>query len=352
MYKIFVINPGSTSTKVAYYEDDRKVRETSITHPAEELSKYSRAIEQLAMRKNVVLEFMQSIGITKLDAAISRGGPLKPLKSGVYRINESMLTDIREGRVRAEHISLVGPLIAYELTQKFGGIPMVADPISVDEFEPLARISGIPEIERQALQHTLNIKAVARKVAAKLGKKLDELNLVVTHIGGGISVCPLKKGKIVDTNNAVEEGPFSPERSGGLPVTTLVKLCFSGKYSYEWIRRRLVGNGGLMAYLGTNDLREVDRRIEAGDDYARLILEAMAYQIAKEIGAMSTVLYGEVDRIVLTGGGARCERLVNWIVQRVKFIAPVEVYPGEDEISALASAALRALRGEEAILEY
>ena len=263
-----------------------------------------------------------------------------------------MLTDIREGRVRAEHISLVGPLIAYELTQKFGGIPMVADPISVDEFEPLARISGIPEIERQALQHTLNIKAVARKVAAKLGKKLDELNLVVAHIGGGISVCPLKKGKIVDTNNAVEEGPFSPERSGGLPVTTLVKLCFSGKYSYEWIRRRLVGNGGLMAYLGTNDLREVDRRIEAGDDYARLILEAMAYQIAKEIGAMSTVLYGDVDRIVLTGGGARCERLVNWIIQRVKFIARVEVYPGEDEISALASAALRALRGEEPILEY
>jgi len=352
MYKIFVINPGSTSTKVAYYEDDRKVHATSITHPAEELSKYSLAVEQLDLRKNVILEFMQSTGITKLDAVISRGGPLKPLKSGVYRINENMLTDIREGRVRAEHISLVGPLIAYELTQKFGGIPMVADPISVDEFEPLARISGIPEIERQALQHTLNIKAVARKVAAKLGRKLDELNLVVAHIGGGISVCPLKKGKIVDTNNAVEEGPFSPERSGGLPVTTLVKLCFSGKYSYEWIKRRLVGNGGLMAYLGTNDLREVDRRIEAGDDYALLILEAMAYQIAKEIGAMSTVLYGEVDRIILTGGGARCDRLVNWIVQRVKFIAPVEVYPGEDEIAALASAALRALRGDEPILEY
>ncbi|MCK4352846.1 butyrate kinase [candidate division WOR-3 bacterium] len=347
MCKIIVINPGSTSTLIALFENEKEIRREKIEHPASEIKKYSNALEQLEFRKEVIKNALSKWGVGDVSAVIGRGGPLKPLRSGTYKINETMVNDIKEGRVQAEHISNIGPLLAYEIGKEFNVPLFTADPVSVDEFEPLSRVSGIPELKRIALQHTLNIKAMAKKVADEIGKPLEEINLIVAHLGGGISICPLKKGCIIDANNANEEGPFSPERAGTLPATQLVKLCFSKKYDEKWLRKRIIGNGGLTAYLGTNKVKEVENRISAGDKEAKFYLEAMAYQIAKEIGAMATVLKGKVDAVVMTGGAANSEFLIKWIKERVSFIAPIFVYPGENEMLALAQSALRILKGEE-----
>ncbi|MDI6839333.1 MAG: butyrate kinase [bacterium] len=356
-YKIFVINPGSTSTIVALFENDKEINRVKIEHSQEELKKYSSAIEQLEFRKQMIKNILNEwriparrfalTGGKDVNAVVGRGGLLKPLESGTYRINEAMVNDIKEGRVQSEHISNIGPLLAFEIGNELGVPSFTADPVSVDEFEPLSRVSGIPEIKRIALQHTLNIKAMAKKASKELGKSLEEINLIVAHIGGGISICPIKRGRIVDSNNANEEGPFSPERSGGLPVYQLVKLCFSGKYDESWLKKRIVGNGGLIAYLETNKVEEVEERIAKHDEKAKFYLEAMAYQIAKEIGAMATVLKGKVDVIVITGGAANSNMLINWIKERISFIAPILVYPGENEMLALAQATLRILKNEE-----
>ncbi len=354
MYRILVINPGSTSTKIAMYEDEKEAWSETITYRKEDLDGFNRSIEQLEMRRIDIMDLLKNRGVDlkMVSAVVGRGGPFRPLGSGTYLVDEKLLDDIKMGNVQADHISNIGAVLAHELAEKAGVSAYFVDPVSVDEFEPIARISGIPELERISLLHTLNIRATAYRAARDLGKSLTEINLIVAHLGGGISICPIRKGRIIDVNNANEGGPFSPERSGSLPVSSLVKLCYSGKFSFEEMKKRIVGNGGLVAYLGTNDSREVERRIEKGDEDARLIYEAMAYQIAKEIGAMSSVLKGSVDCIVITGGLANSVMLVEWIKERISFIAPVYIYGGENEMEALAHGVLRVLRKEEMVKKY
>ncbi len=268
------------------------------------------------------------------------------------QIDEQLIKDILEGNVQADHISNIGALLAYEIAGKHGLPAFFVDPVSVDEFEPIARISGIPELERISLLHALNIKSIAYKAAGELGKPLSKLNLVVAHLGGGISICAIEKGKIIDVNNANEGGPFSPDRSGSLPVSSLVKLCYSDKYTLDQMKKRLVGNGGIVAYLGTNDVQEVEKRIKNGDKEALLIYEAMAYQISKEIGAMAAVLKCRIDAILLTGGIAHSTMLVEWIRERVGILAQIHVFAGENEMEALAGGALRVLRNDEQARRY
>jgi butyrate kinase len=263
-----------------------------------------------------------------------------------------MINDIKAGRMLGEHISNIGAILAKGVAEKFGVSAFISDPVSVDEFEDIARVSGIPEIRRDALQHTLNMKSTARLAAVEMNKNVEDLQLVIAHLGSGISVCPMKNGRLIDTNNATQEGPFSPQRSGGLPVNHLVDLCFSGKYDRKWIKKRLVGNGGLVAYIGTSDMRQIEERIKSNDSEAKFYLEALAYQVSKEIGAMATVLKGKVDVIILTGGCAYSEILNEMIVDRVKYIAPIKIYPGEREMLALAEAVLRVLEGKEEVKPY
>jgi len=350
---ILAINPGSTSTKVAIFEGTINKLQKNISHPADELKKFEKISDQFNYRKEIILEWLKENGIelSELRAVVGRGGLLRPMPGGTYLVTEKMMEDLKIG-IQGEHASNLGGLIARGIADAAGVEAYIVDPVAVDEFEDIARISGMPEIERKSLSHALNIKAVAHRIAKKLEKPLSELNLIVAHLGGGISIAPLYKGRIIDVNNANEMGPFSPERTGGLPVGDVVTLCFSGKYTLQEIKKKISGQGGLVAYLGTNDAREVEKMIQAGDKKAELVFEAMAYQIAKEIGAMATVLKGKVDRVVLTGGLAHSKRLVDSIIRRVSFIAPIEIHPGEDEMQALAEGVLRVLNGEEVAKIY
>ena len=353
-YKILVINPGSTSTKIAVYEGEREVFARAISHSTEHLGKFKRIYEQYDFRKQLVLEVLEEEGIPleSLDAVAGRGGNMKPVVGGTYRVNEQMLEDLKVG-VMGQHPSNLGAIIAEEIAGRLGLPAYVVDPVVVDEMEAIAKISGMPEIERKAKDHPLNQKAAARRAAAELGMEYGLANLLVAHLGGGISIGIHKKGRIIDVNNVLDgDGPFSPERSGGLPVGSLVELCFSGKYTKDEVMKKIVGKGGLTAYLGTNDGREIQRRIKNGDEYARLIYQAMAYQIAKEIGAGATVLKGKVDAIVLTGGISNDREFVSWIEESVSFIAPLKVYPGEFEMEALAQGVLRVLKGQEEVKIY
>jgi len=353
-YRLLIINPGSTSTKIAIYDNEKPVLEQTLRHSNEELAPYSTIIDQYEFRKNVILDTLNSngINISKLNAVVGRGGLLKPMEGGTYRVNDRMLEDLRNA-IMGQHASNLGAIIANEIASQLGIPAFIVDPVVVDEMDDIARLSGMPEISRKSILHALNQKAVARRAAADLGKKYEDLNLIVAHMGGGISVGAHRKGRVVDVNNALDgEGPFSPERAGGLPVGGLIKLCYSGKYTLEEMKKKLVGKGGLVAYLGTNDGREVTKMIEAGDKNAELVYEAMAYQVAKEIGACAAVLEGKVDAVCITGGLAYDSRLMGWIKERVEFIAEVRIYPGEDEMIALAQGGLRVLRGEEQAKEY
>ena len=347
MYKILVINPGSTSTKVGFFEDEREILRETITHDAVFLSKFERIFDQYEFRKSAVVDFLNRnhIDLKELSAVVGRGGIIHPVSAGTYLVNEKMIEDSKNSPI--EHASNLGAVIAYEIAKPLGIPAFIVDPVVVDEFIPLARISGLKEIERKSRLHALNMRRVAIQRAKEKGGKLSDFNFIVGHIGGGISIAPFMKGRIVDVNDASSGGPFSPERSGGLPSGDLVKMCFSGKYTKKEIKKKIMGKGGVVAYLGTNDMREVERRIEEGDDFAKLIFEAMAYQIAKEIGADATVLKGDVDEIILTGGVVNSKRLVELIKERVSFIAPIVLFPGEKELEALALGALRVLRGEE-----
>ena len=347
-YKILAINPGSTSTKIAVYADETCLFEETIRHSAEELAPFARINDQYEFRRQLVEKVLTThdIKIEELSAVVGRGGPLKPIPSGTYIVNDTMCEDLRAG-VQAEHASNLGGLIARGIADQAGIPAFIVDPVSVDEFEPLARITGIPEIQRRSLFHALNLKAVAHRVACDLGRDYHSLNLIMVHLGGGISVGIQQGGRMIDVANPNETGPFSPERAGAVPTGDLVKMCYSGKYTLEQMKKKLVGSAGLVAHLGTNDGREIERRINAGDKHAALVYEAMAYQVAKEIGAMATVVSGRVDAIVLTGGLAHSKMLTGWISNRVRFIADVLIYPGEDEIKALVEGALRVLRGEE-----
>ncbi len=353
-YKILSINPGATSTKVALYVDKNPLIVEVLRHSAEELKVYAKTLDQLDYRKNIVLEFLKrnNLKIMNLSAVVGRGGAFKPLSSGTYRVNQRMLSDIRAGNVQADHVSNLGALIANELTRETEIPAFIVDPVSVDEFPPIARISGLPELERKSLSHALNIKMVARKAAFELGKRYEELNLIIVHLGSGISVSSHLKGQMIDVNNANDGGPFSPQRCGSLPVTGLAKLCFSGKYTYAEMYDKITKKGGLLAYLDTDDVEEIEKMIDSGDKKAKLTYEAMVYQIAKEIGAMATTLSGKVDAIILTGGIANSERLINMIKPRVDFLSKVLVFPGEDEMEALTLGVLRVLTGEEKEKEY
>jgi butyrate kinase len=348
VYRILTINPGSTSTKIALYENEKPAFEEVIRHSREELAPFHKVYDQYEFRYNLVKQALDKHGIAleSLDAVVGRGGPLKPIPSGIYVVNERMREDLRTG-VQTDHASNLGGLLAHGLAELVGIPAYIVDPVSVDEFEPLARVTGFPEVQWHSLFHALNLKAVAHRVAKNLGREYNDLNLVMVHLGGGISVGAQRKGRMIDVANPNDTGPFSPERAGSLPTSDLIKMCFSGKYTLEDMKNKLIGNGGLVAHLGTSDGRDVEKRIAAGDEHAALIYEAMAYGVAKEIGAMSTVLQGDVDAIILTGGLAHSQRLVNWLRSRVGFLAPVLVYPGEDELQALAEGGLRVLRGEE-----
>lgn len=353
-YRILSINPGATSTKVAIYENEKPIKVKAIRHNPADLSAYKRTIDQLTCRKELVLKFLKKnkIEIENLSAVVGRGGPFKPLFSGTYRVNQRMLSDVKSGKVQADHVSNLGCLLAYDLTRGTKIPSFIVDPVSVDEFPPVARISGLPELPRKSLSHALNIKMVARKAAKKLGKNYEKLNLIIVHLGSGISVTSHKNGRMIDVNNANDGGPFSPQRVGSIPVTGLAKLCVSGKYTWAQIYERLTKKGGLLAHLGTDDLKDIEKRINRGDNKARLIYEAMVYQIAKEVGAMATTLKGKVDAIVLTGGMANSKNFIKIIKEKVKFLAPVLVFPGEDEMEALTRGALRVLKGEEKAKEY
>lgn len=352
--RILAINPGSTSTKIAIYENEKCLFETTLRHSTEEISKYKHIFDQYEFRKNVILDVLneKEINLTKLSAVVGRGGLLKPIEGGTYLVSEPMLDDLKRG-VLGEHASNLGGVLAFEIASKLNIPSYIVDPVVVDELEEIARISGIPEIERISIFHALNQKAVARRAAKELGRDYKDMNLIVAHLGGGISVGAHKKGRVVDVNNALDgEGPFSPERSGGLPVGDLIKLCFSGTMTQGEIKKRITGNGGLVAYLGTNNAKEVSERIASGDSEAELVYKAMAYQVAKEIGSCAAVLKGEVDAILLTGGIAYDKQFIEWIEKRVQFIAPVKKYPGEDEMTALVEGAQRILNGEEEARQY
>jgi butyrate kinase len=348
---VLVINPGSTSTKTSMFKDEEEVRKSVIRYDRKTLKDKRKALEQVDMRETDIRREIERWRI-KPNGVVGRGGLFKPLKSGTYRITKRLINDIKNGKVQGEHISNIGAVLAYNIAEEFGVPSFFVDPVSVDEFEELARFSGIPEIERVALQHTLNIKACIRQVAKDKKRRTEDMNLVVAHLGGGISICPVKNGRLIDANNAIQEGPFSPERSGSLPMNAFLEMCTDRRYTKSFLKRRLVGEGGLVAYLGTNSADEIVRRIKGGDEHARKVYEAMAYQISKEIGGMATVLKGKVDYIVLTGGVASSRLLIDWITRRVEFIAPVLVYPGENEMRTLAQGALRVLREEEEAKEY
>ncbi len=352
--RILTINPGSTSTKIAIFDDEKPVFEEVLRHPSEEIGKFETIFDQYEFRKNIILETLNEKGInlTKLAAVVGRGGLLKPIAGGTYRVDEKMLKDLKVG-VLGEHASNLGGVLAYEIAEQLNIESFIVDPVVVDEMHDIARISGMPEIERKSIFHALNQKAVARRAAKDLGKAYNEMNLIVAHLGGGVSVGAHEKGQVIDVNNALDgEGPFSPERSGGLPVGDLAKLCFSGKYSHKEIKKLITGKGGLVAYLNTSDGREVEKMIKDGDKKAEIVYQAMAYQVAKEIGSCAAVLKGEVDGIVLTGGVAYDKTFVKWIEDRVSFISKVLVYPGEDEMIALAQGGLRVLNGEEDAKQY
>lgn len=353
--KQLIINPGSTSTKIAVFEDKESIFEKTLRHSNEELGVYSRVADQFEFRKNLILDALKEndIAAGSLDAVVGRGGLLKPIEGGTYLVNDALIEDLKLCK-RGEHASNLGGLIARSIADEVNIPAFIVDPVVVDEMEDVARISGHPNFERISIWHALNQKAVARRAASeKFNKKYEEMNLVIAHLGGGISVGAHKKGRAIDVNNALNgEGPFSPERSGTLPADQLVKICFNGQYTEQEIGKMIVGKGGLSALLGTNNAKEVSERAEAGDEKAKLIYEAMAYQVAKAIGEYAVVLDGDVDAILITGGIAYDKKFVEMIEKKVKFIAEVVPFPGEDELLALAEGGLRVLNKEEEAKQY
>ncbi|HEY4553469.1 MAG TPA: butyrate kinase [Bacillaceae bacterium] len=353
-HRILVINPGSTSTKIAVYMDDLAIFEKTIRHDMETVQSFPAIIDQYGYRKDLILEALdeEGINLSKLDAVCGRGGLLRPIEGGTYLVNNLMLADLKRG-FSGQHASNLGGILAHEIASGLNIPAYIVDPVVVDELEAIARISGSSLFERKSIFHALNQKAVARRAAGQLGSRYEELNLIVAHMGGGITVGAHKNGRVIDVNNGLHgEGPFSPERSGTVPIGDLVALCFSGDYYFDEVMKRIVGQGGLVDYIGTNDARKVERMIASGNEKARLVYEAMAYQVAKEIGAASAVLKGKVDAIILTGGLAYGKSFVEEISSRINWVADVIVHPGENEMQALAEGALRVLKGEEGAKEY
>jgi len=346
---ILVINPGSTSTKFALFEESTSLFELTLTHTAEELSGFEKITDQFQFRRDLIVWELayRKTDLSRIAAIVGRGGLVKPIESGIYEVNEKMIEDLKAGLL-GQHASNLGGLIAHEISLTLQNTKAyIVDPVVVDELQPVARLSGHPEIERISIFHALNQKAVARAYAVSVNKKYEGLNLIVAHLGGGISVGAHRKGKVVDVNNALHgDGPFSPERSGGMPSGQLADLCFSGRFTHPEIKAMITGKGGMVAYLGTNSFKDVCRMSETGNQKASLVIEAAAYQIAKEIGAMAAVLNGKVDAIIITGGLAFQDSFVAKIKSMISFLGTVSVYPGEDEIKSLAYNGLLALDGK------
>ena len=355
MSLILVINPGGGSTKIAVYEDERCIVNRKIPHPPEILSKFRDVFSQREYREACIMDVLreESIDVKNLDAVVGRGGALKPMESGTYQVNELLVEDVKNGNVQTEHASNLGALMAYEMAEPLGKPAYMVDPVSVDEFIDEARISGHPRMRRLSLDHPLNAKMVARKAAAILGKAYEELNFIIAHLGTGISISVHDKGRIIDVNCAHDGGPFSTQRTGTLPVTQLMDWCYSGELTRDEMFAELTSKGGLLAYTGTDDVIEVEKMAKAGDEQAALLLRALAYQIAKEMGGAATALKGRVDAVIYTGGIAHSGHIVGLIRERVDFICPnVFLYPGEHEMDSMAQGALRALRGEEVPKHY
>ena len=352
--KTLVINPGSTSTKVGVFEDETLLFEETLRHPTEEIAKYASVIDQKDFRKEIILDFLKEKNCDpkSLDVIVGRGGLLKPIPGGTYAVSDALLADLEKG-VQGQHASNLGGILAREIGDKLGVPSYIVDPVVVDELTDKARLSGMPELPRRSIFHALNQKAVARRYAKEHGTRYEDLNLIVIHMGGGVSVGAHDHGKVVDVNNILDgEGCFSPERSGTVPVGDLVKMCFSGKYTQQEIYKKICGNGGFNAYLHTNDARVVEKMVKEGSAEAKLVQDAFYYQIAKDAGAMAAVLCGKVDQIILTGGIAYDPYTLEVLQKYLGFIAPITVYPGEDELLALCQGALRVVTGEEKAREY
>ncbi|MFH1689432.1 MAG: butyrate kinase [Candidatus Eisenbacteria bacterium] len=351
--RILVLNPGSTSTKLAIFDGSECSFAGDVQHTPLDLSRFDRIWDQYEYRKSMILEFLEdrNVALSSLDAVVGRGGLFAPTVSGTYGVNQRMIVDARDA-VRGEHASNLGAVLAFGIAWDHHIPSFIVDPPCVDELDATARYSGMPEIPRTSLVHALNVKATARMVADELGKDHAEVNLVVAHLGGGISVCALRKGCMADVSNALSAGPFAPERAGNVQTVDLVKMCFSGEFTAAEIQKKLVGGGGMMAYLGTTDAVEVTARMDRGDKEARLVMDAMIHQIAKEIGGMAAALDGELAAIVLTGGLANNEYIVEKLRTKIAFLGKVIVVPGEDELKALALGCLRVLRGEEVAKTY
>jgi len=353
--RVLAINPGSTSTKIAVYQNSEPIFLKNIKHTTEELAPFPKIADQFQFRKEIILQQLAEadIHLDELRAVVGRGGLLKPIPSGIYEVNEAMIADLQNSPF-GEHASNLGGLIAHDLLHAMPNArAYIVDPIVVDEFDDIARISGHPLLARVSIFHALNQKAVAREYAKSIRHKYEDLNLIVVHLGGGITIGAHQKGRVIDVNQGLDgEGPFSPERTGTLPVMDLVRLCFSGKYTQKEIQKMVKGEGGLVAYLGTNNAYDVEKMVDAGDKHAELIYHAMAYQVAKYVGEMYTVLKCDVDAILITGGIAYDKGFVNWIQERTFKLAPIHVYPGEDEMKALAINGLMVARGEMEVKTY
>ena len=353
-YKLLIVNPGSTSTKIGVYEDEKELFVETLRHSTEEISKYDTIFDQKDFRKEVIMKILKenNFKIDTLDAVVGRGGMLKPMAGGTYEINNELINDLKVG-IQGQHASNLGGILANEIAKEANSKAFIVDPVVVDELEEVARISGVPELPRKSKFHALNQKAVAKRYGKESGKGYENLNLIVVHMGGGVSVGAHKLGKVIDVNNALDgEGAFSPERAGTVPAGDLVKMCFSGQYTESEIYSKIVGKGGYVAYLKTNDARDVLKAKEEGDEYASLIYDAFIYQVSKAIGEMATVLKWKVDAIILTGGIAYSPVVVENIKERTEWISKIVVYPGEDELLALAQGAIRVLNGEEKAKVY
>ncbi len=346
--RILVINPGGTSTKISVFDDKKEVFKKNISHTQEDLNDYKRVFDQYEYRKKLIIDTLDENGfsLSSFDCVVGRGGLMKPIEGGTYTVNDRMIEDLRNA-INGEHASNLGAVLAKNIGDEIGVPSFVVDPVSVDEFEDISRITGISDIEKASWLHSLNHKAVCRKVAEEMGGKYQDYNFIVAHLGSGISIVPHYKGRMIDGSGGRSDGPFSPERSGGLLAYPLIKLCYSGKYTEEEMVNKVSNIGGMYDYLGTKDMIEIEERIENGDSKAKLIMDAFIYQVAKEISMYGASLYGEVDRIILTGGIAHSKLVTSKVIERVSYLAPVEIIPGEMEMEALALGALRVLKGEE-----
>lgn len=352
--KSLIINPGSTSTKIGVFEDDTLLFEETLRHSTEELSGYAGIADQKDFRKDIIVHFFteKNIDINSLNMVVGRGGLLKPIVSGTYAICDELVSDLKKSE-RGEHASNLGGLIAKEIADLLSVPAFIVDPVVVDELMPEARLSGVPELPRVSIFHALNQKAIAKRYARETNRAYTDLNLIVVHLGGGISVGAHEKGKVVDVFNALDgDGAFSPERAGGVPSGALIRMCYSGQFTEKEMLKKITGNGGLNAYLGNNNMQEVEKRVQEGDAEWKLIRDAMILQISKDIGSMACVLNGKVDQILITGGIAYNKTVTDSITERAGWIAPVSVYPGEDELLALVQGALRVMNGEEEAMIY